>query len=201
MARLLIFDLDGTLTRPFLDFAAIRAAIGLGEPLLESMLALPDGPARARAFALLERFEEEAAERSELNDGAREAVDALSRRGVPAGLVTRNSRRSALRTLEKHGLRFPIVMTRDDAPPKPRPEPLLAICAHFGVPPADALMVGDFRLDVLAGRLAGTRTALLTNGRAASWLPEAPPDHVIASLRDLEGLLPPVSRDNVPAAW
>ena len=26
--RAVIFDLDGTLTRPFLDFAAIRAAIG-----------------------------------------------------------------------------------------------------------------------------------------------------------------------------
>jgi HAD superfamily hydrolase (TIGR01549 family) len=190
MARLLIFDLDGTLTRPFLDFAAIRAAVGLGEPLLESMLALPAGPERDRAFEVLERFESEAAERSELNDGARELMDALGRRGIPSGLVTRNSRRSARLTLERHALDFPIVMTRDDAPPKPRPEPLLRICAHFGVDPADALMVGDFRLDVLAGRRAGTRTALLTNGRAASWLPEAPPDHVIASLRDLEAILP-----------
>lgn len=189
MARLLIFDLDGTLTRPILDFAAIREAVGLGEPLLESMLALPPGPARDRAFDVLERFEADAAERSELNAGAREILDVLSRRGVPAGLVTRNSRASARRTLERHALAFDIVVTRDDAPPKPRPEPLLKICAHFGVPPAEALMVGDFRLDVLAGRLAGTRTALLTNGRAASWLPEAPPDHLIDRLLDIEGLL------------
>ncbi len=190
MARLLIFDLDGTLTRPILDFAAIREAVGLGEPLLESMLALPDGPERDRAFAVLERFEAEAAERSELNAGAREILDVLSRRGIPAGLVTRNSRASARRTLERHALAFDIVVTRDDAPPKPRPEPLLRICGHFGIPPAEALMVGDFRLDVLAGRRAGTRTALLTNGRAASWLPEAPPDHVIAGLGELESLLP-----------
>lgn len=190
MTRLLIFDLDGTLTRPILDFAAIRAAVGLGEPLLESMLALPGGPARDHAFAVLERFEADAAERSELNAGAREILDVLSRRGIPAGLVTRNSRASARRTLERHALSFDIVVTRDDAPPKPRPEPLLRICSHFGVSPAEALMVGDFRLDVLAGRLAGTRTALLTNGREASWLPEAPPDHLIAGLAELERLLP-----------
>ena len=189
MPRLLIFDLDGTLTRPILDFAAIRAAVGLGEPLLESMLALPAGPERERAFAVLERFEAEAAERAELNEGAREILDVLSRRGIPAGLVTRNSRASARRTLERHALRFDIVVTRDDAPPKPRPEPLLRICEHFGVPPAEALMVGDFRLDVLAGHRAGTRTALLTNGRDASWLPEAPPDHVVERLLELESLL------------
>lgn len=189
MIRLVIFDLDGTLTRPFLDFPRIRAAIGLGEPLLEAMLALPDGPARDRAFATLEAFEREAAERSELNDGAREVLDLLRRRDIPAGLVTRNSRDSARTTLAKHGLPFEIVMTRDDAPPKPRPEPLLRICEFFRVAPADALMVGDFRLDVVAGKAAGTRTALLTNGRPASWLPEAPPDHLIERLLDLDGLL------------
>jgi HAD superfamily hydrolase (TIGR01549 family) len=189
MIRLVIFDLDGTLTRPFLDFHRIRAAIGLGEPLLEAMLALPDGPARDRAFATLEAFEREAAERSELNDGAREVLDLLRRRDIPAGLVTRNSRDSARTTLAKHGLPFEIVMTRDDAPPKPRPEPLLRICEFFRVAPTDALMVGDFRLDVVAGKAAGTRTALLTNGRPASWLPEAPPDHLIEGLLDLGGLL------------
>jgi HAD superfamily hydrolase (TIGR01549 family) len=190
MARLVIFDLDGTLTRPFLDFPRIRAAIGLAEPLLESMLALPDGLARARAFSVLEEFEREAADRSELNDGAREVLDLLRRRGIHAGLVTRNSRSSARITLEKHALAFDVVMTRDDAPPKPRPEPLLRICEHFRVAPAEALMVGDFRLDVAAGKAAGTRTALLTNGRPASWLPEAPPDHLIERLADLESLLP-----------
>ena len=189
MARLVIFDLDGTLTRPFLDFAKIRAAIGLGEPLLESMLALPDGPERRRAFSVLEDFEREAAERSELNDGARDVLDLLRRRGIHAGLVTRNSRASARLTLEKHALAFDIVMTRDDAPPKPRPEPLLRICERFRVEPAEALMVGDFRLDIVAGKAAGTRTALLTNGRAASWLPEAPPDHLIERLLDLDSLL------------
>jgi len=188
--RAVLFDLDGTLTRPFLDFARIRADVGLPEPLLESMLALPDGPERRRAFAVLERHETEAAERSTLNDGARELLDALAAR-FPLGLVTRNSRRSTLRTLEKHGLAFHGVMTRDDGPTKPRPDPLLELCRRFDVPPAEALMVGDFRLDVEAGRAAGARTVLLTNGRPAPWIDEVRPDHVIHRLGELPRILGP----------
>ncbi len=187
---LVIFDMDGTITRPFLDFARIRAEIGLGEPLLESMLALPPGPGRDRAFAILERFESEAAEASQLNDDAAEILSFLAARGVPAALVTRNSRLSARRVIEKHELRFEIVVTREDAPAKPRPEPLWLICERAGVPPSRALMVGDFRLDVVAGRAAGTRTALLTDGREARFLPEAPPDLVLCRLGEIRALFP-----------
>jgi len=183
--RAVIFDMDGTLTRPYLDFAAIHAAIGIPEPLLENMMAMLPGPERNRAFAILERFEDEAAEASELNDGARRVLDFLASRSVPSGLVTRNSRRSTERTLSKHGLRFDICVTRDDAPAKPRPEPLWIICESLRVEPGHALMVGDFKFDVLAGRNAGTRTALLTHGRRPGYLEEISPDHLLERLEDL----------------
>ncbi len=183
--RAVIFDLDGTLTRPFLNFPRIRAAIGVPEPLLENMLALPPGPERERAFGILERFEEEAAEASELNDDARDVLDFLDGRGVPSAVVTRNSRRSTDRVLRKHSLSFRIVVTREDAPAKPRPEPLWLICEQLGVKPPHALMVGDFKFDIAAGRNAGTRTALLTNGTPPSYLREVPPDHVLGRLGDL----------------
>jgi HAD superfamily hydrolase (TIGR01549 family) len=188
MIRAVIFDMDGTLTRPTLDFPAIRAEIGLGEPLLESMLALAAGPERDRAFAILERHEERAAEVSELNDDVPEVLSFLGSRKVPAALVTRNSRASVRRVLEKHRLGFDVVVTREDAPAKPRPEPLWLICERLGVAPDAALMVGDFKLDILAGRNAGTRTALLTNGGPAKFLPEAPPDHVLPRLGELRAL-------------
>jgi HAD superfamily hydrolase (TIGR01549 family) len=186
--RAVVFDMDGTITRPYLDFKVIRAAIGLPEPLLENMLALAPGPDRERAFAALERFEEEAAERSELNDDAAEILSFLSARGVPAALVTRNSRRSAVRVLEKHGLRFEVVVTREDGPVKPRPEPLWIACRKLDVPPARALMVGDFTFDVVAGRAAGLRTALLTNGKPPSFPAEATPDHLLSRLGELRAL-------------
>lgn len=186
--RLVIFDMDGTITRPYLDFARIRSEIGLPEPLLENMLALPEGEARDRAFATLERFEDGAAEVSELNDGVREVLAFISSRDVPAGLVTRNSRRSAARILEKHGLTFDVVVTREEAPVKPRPEPLLLIADRLGIPPSETLMVGDFKFDVVAGRTAGMKTALLTNGKPPKFLPDAPPDHIFDRLADLLGL-------------
>ena len=183
--RAVIFDMDGTLTRPTLDFPAIRAAIGVPEPLLENMLALPPGPERDRAFAILDRFEEEAAEASELHDDTRGVLDFLASRDLPMGLLTRNSKRSTDRVLAKHRLAFHVVVTREDAPAKPRPEPLWMICERLGVKPAETLMVGDFKFDILAGRNAGTRTALLTNGKTPSYLEEVPPDHVLERLADL----------------
>lgn len=183
--RAVIFDLDGTLTRPYLDFPAIRAAIGIAEPLLENMMSMPPGPERDRAFGILERFEDEAAERSELNSGTREVLEFLDQRSIPSGVVTRNSRRSTELVLSKHGLRFGVCVTRDDAPAKPRPEALWMICEKFRVLPAHTLMVGDFKFDIQAGRNAGTRTALLTNGKTPSFLRDVEPDHLLERLEDL----------------
>jgi HAD superfamily hydrolase (TIGR01549 family) len=177
--------MDGTLTRPYLNFPEIRAAIGVAEPLLENMLALPPGPARDRAFGILERFEDEAAEASELNEGARTVLEFLLARSIPSAVITRNSRRSTIRVLAKHGLRFDVCMTRDDAPAKPRPEPLWRVCERLRIEPAHAIMVGDFKFDILAGRNAGTRTALLTHGKTPSYLKEVAPDHVLERLEDL----------------
>jgi len=189
--NLVIFDMDGTLTLPFLDFRRIRAEIGLPEPLLETMMALPPGPERDRAFSILERHEDEAAEKSELSGGARETLDLLRARGVRTAVVTRNSRKSAERVLEKHALAFDLVVTREDAPAKPRPEPLLLISDRLEVPPAEALMVGDYKYDVMAGRAAGMRTALLLLGeKRPPWLDEARPDHLLRRLDDLRALFP-----------
>jgi len=189
--RLVVFDMDGTITRPHLDFRRIRAEIGIPEPLLENMMALPPGPERERAFAILERHEDDAAEKSELNGDARGILELLRARGVRTALVTRNSRRSALRVLEKHALAFDLVVTREDAPVKPRPEPLWLICERLGVPPAEALMVGDYKYDVISGRAAGLRTALLLQGdRLPPYLDEVRPDHLLRRLEDLPALFP-----------
>jgi phosphoglycolate phosphatase-like HAD superfamily hydrolase len=45
--------------------------------------------------------------------------------------------------------------------------------------------LGDFKFDVLAGRNAGTRTALLTHGKRPGYLDEISPDHLLDRLDDL----------------
>lgn len=73
---------------------------------------------------------------------------------------------------------------------KPDPEPVLAALGALGRSPGEALMVGDSHVDVLAGRAAGTRTAVLlpsglSDSRRAR-LQALAPDH---ELDDLGGVL------------
>src|SRR5687768_3851587 len=70
MPRALLFDMDGTLTEPALDFPAIKAAMGIPvtPPILEALAEMsPD--ARAAAEALLHEYEDRAAAASKLNRG------------------------------------------------------------------------------------------------------------------------------------
>ncbi len=182
--RAVIFDMDGTLTRPCLDFDAIRAEMGLErEPILEAMARMTPA-ARARAEAILVRVEAEAAANSELNDGALETVRALARHGIGTALLTRNSRVSTDTVLARHGLSFAAVYTREDGPLKPDPAPVRTLCEALGATPAETLMVGDYLFDIQSGRAAGARTALIVHdGEVPPYAGQA--DHVIRTLGEV----------------
>jgi len=182
-----LFDLDGTLTRPLLDFDAIRAEIGLapGLPILEQ-LAAGDDALRARGEAVMRRHELAAIEAAVLQDGCVDLLAHLDERRVPRGILTRNTRAAVARFCERFALRFDAIWTREDGAPKPSPEGVLALLGVMGVTPAEAVVVGDFRFDILAGQAAGCRTVLLrdadTPADLSTW---GPPDLVIDSLREL----------------
>ena len=171
--RGVIFDLDGTLIHSPLDFAAIRAEIGLGAgPVLET-IALLEGEERRRAEAILNRHEESAARSSRLADGVREVFDHLREKRVGIAILTRNSRASLEIALRAHGLDADATRSRDDAPFKPSPEPVLSLCRQLGVAPGETLVVGDYLFDVEAANAAGAVSVLLLDGRNASFAPRA----------------------------
>lgn len=179
-----IFDMDGTLTRCVLDFDAIRAEIGMGATTILEGLDQMHGDERRRAESIIARHEAEAAANSELQPHAREVIAALRAAGVPVALMTRNSRRSVDTVLARHELTFEHVRTREDGEFKPSPRPVFDICHVFGVRPADAWVVGDYRFDLECGRAAGAHTVLmLERGAAPDWADLA--DHVIRDLREL----------------
>jgi len=188
-----IFDLDGTLTRPYLDFDVIRAEIGVESgPVLEAMDRMNEAD-RGRATEILARHEHQAAKQSTLYDGAAETLARLRARGHPVAILTRNARRSVNVVLIKHGLVVDAVRTREDGAVKPSAEPILSICAELSAEPGQSWMVGDYRFDIESGVRAGTGTILMI-GQA-----DPPPfadqaDHVIRRLEEVLPIVEPSLR-------
>ena len=167
-----VFDMDGTLTVAVHDFAAIRRALGIPpeDDILSHLAALPAEEAQAKHAWLLEH-ERDLAVASTAAVGAVELVRELAGRGYRLGILTRNARELAHITLQAIGIADCFhpdhVLGRDEAAPKPEPEGLLKLSTAWQVPPRHMVMVGDYQMDLLAGRAAGTRTVLVN-------LPENP---------------------------
>lgn len=190
-ASAVLFDLDGTLTRPYFDFDAIRREIGLPTeprtPILEAMQTMPPAD-RARAEAVLLSHEHQAAEASQLWDDTRAVVSAIRAAGFPVAVMTRNNRQSVQTVIAKHNLRFDAVYARDDGPVKPDPAPVLNLCSQLKADPARAWVVGDYLFDIQAGNAAGAVTVLmLGDAPVPAWADQA--RHVIRRLTELLKLL------------
>lgn len=186
---MVIFDLDGTLTVPMLDFDAIRAEIGLPPgPILESLAGLADGP-RAQALKVLERHERAAAEHAILHNGAAATLHTIRERRYPIAVLTRNARRWTELVIARHSLTVDALRTRDDGVIKPSPEPIHALCRETQCDPSASWMVGDHLFDLQSGRSAGCRTVLMIGDRPPpEYANQA--DHLITDLAELLDLLP-----------
>lgn len=179
-----LFDLDGTLTRPLIDFAALRTRLGVqeGVSILDALRRFPPALREAKE-QILRQTELEAARRATPNRGAVELVHWLHDHGYATAVITRNFREAVEITLARLGLTIDVVVTRDCAPPKPAPDAVYEALGQLGRAPATALMVGDFRDDIEAGRRAGVMTCFLANTR------EGEPPEADLQVRDLLELL------------
>jgi HAD superfamily hydrolase (TIGR01549 family) len=188
LPRAILFDMDGTLTRPYLDFPRMKEEMGipLDRPILEA-LAEMEPPERSRAEAILQHHEEIAASGSALNEGCEDLMTVLREREIRSALITRNSPISVATVLKTHGLTFELTITRDDAPPKPLPDALHHACRRLEVGEADAWMVGDGQYDVEAGLAAGVRPVWVSHGRDRPFAAE--PWRVVRDLCELSDLL------------
>jgi len=78
---------------------------------------------------------------------------------------------------------FDLVITaRDVTNPKPHPEPLNMILAHFNCAPDDALYIGDSKLDQIASHAAGIRFIAYNNRSLQA-------DYHIKALDEVERIL------------
>lgn len=172
--RLWVFDLDGTLTVPCIDFAHIRAELGVPRDrlILEHLGAQPRERAR-QLHVRLEALEAAYAARATPAPGCRPLLERLAAGGARCAILTRNTRGNAHRSLEAIGVADLFdaqdVLGRDEALPKPDPDGLLALQRRHGRCGRETVMVGDFRLDLEAGRNAGCLTVHVAPPGGERW--------------------------------
>ena len=188
-----VFDLDGTLTLPVHDFSVIRNALGVprGTDILGHLASLPEEEARPLQDKLVE-IETSLLERIEPAPGLLQLVGALHGRGVRLGILTRNTRDIARKTLERLGVSdyfcVECVLGRGCVPPKPDPEGLLRLAHRWCTTPEELVMVGDYLFDLQTGRNAGAATVHVDRSRSFAW-PELT-DIGVETLAELLELLP-----------
>jgi pyrophosphatase PpaX len=117
--------------------------------------------------------------------------------GLQTALVTSSPREIVVAVMARLDLAqlFDFVICGDDVRYcKPHPEPLLTTLAALQRLPSEAIMVGDAHVDILAGKAAGTRTALFLPEDHGGFhdiqkLRATEPDHIFAHHGELPALL------------
>ncbi len=213
-ARLIAFDLDGTLVdssrdlctalnralprllpgTPALDLDVVRGFIGEGALLLLRRSLDHVGRPEVAAEDLLPVFLD--AYRGCLLDttlpypGVSEALDALASAPDQPALAVLTNKPGDLSRALVDGLgwsgRFARVLgSGDGLPRKPDPAGLRWLMTECGAAAGETALVGDSRIDVLTGRAAGVFTLGVDWGLDPSGLRAAAPDVVVSDARAL----------------
>ena len=211
MVKAILFDFDGTLVDAseaiIHTFNSVmnrfglhpwthsRITAGIGKPLATLFKEIrPD----CRPFQLQEMLRvyeelsrEEDPKAVRLKPSVRRTLTSLSER-VQMGVVTsRRGRgaRSILRSFELEEYFSAIIGIESVERPKPDAQPLLLALELLGIPPQEALMVGDTLDDVRSARNAGVKSAGVATGhQALNELLAAEPDYIIHDLSELTQL-------------
>jgi phosphoglycolate phosphatase len=212
VARLLVFDLDGTLVDSSRDLAAAtnaalqRVAPGTPEVPLEVVVGFVGEGARLlveRALrhagsglpaeevlpVFFESYGERLLDTTRLYDGIAEALDALAARTL--AVLTNKPGPFSRRILDGLGVapRFARIWGAGDVPArKPDPAGLLALLGELRASPGETWMIGDSAIDVRTARAAGVRVAGAEWGLAPAALRDAGPDRLLAHPREIAAL-------------
>ncbi|XP_057547271.1 haloacid dehalogenase-like hydrolase domain-containing protein At2g33255 isoform X2 [Amaranthus tricolor] len=204
--RGVVFDMDGTLTVPVIDFPAMYKAVLGEEQYLTIKSQNPSGidilhhieswnpNEQQKAYQIIADFERQGLDRLQIMPGATELCGFLDSKKIRKGLITRNVKDSVDIFHLRFGMTFSPALSREFRPCKPDPAPLLHICSTWDVQPDEVIMIGDsLKDDVVCGKRAGAYTCLLDeNGRYDSpefASVEHQPDFKVSSLTEVHSLL------------
>lgn len=173
LVRGVVFDMDGTLTIPCIDFDEMRRRVGIAEGDILSVVDSWDTERRGNAYAIITEIEEQALQEMRIMPGANELCALLDASEVRRAIVTRNVSASIdffLKTYQmthKTPSRFFPALSREWRPYKPDPAALHHIAEHWGINSAELVMIGDSAtVDVVCANCAGAASILLdTHGK------------------------------------
>ncbi len=215
MARLAIFDCDGTLVDSQANIClamehafdeagmtppsrhATRRIVGLS--LVEAMRVLLPEAEEYLHREMAERYKasylilrNNGLEHEPLYDGIAALLSKMDEGGWLLAVATGKSDRGLERCLDHHGLKglFVTLQTADRHPSKPHPAMVYQALADAGTDAANAVVIGDTVYDIHMGRAAGTRTIGVNWGyHRVEELREAGADAIAESMDELEALL------------
>ncbi len=174
--RYFLFDWDGSLadTLPiwFAGFKKVFAQYGIevtSKKIAEEVIGDWEGPKRLgvtdteKFFVDLEAEVIEKLNEVKLNPGVFEMLKEVKSKGGKIGIVTASRKRWVKTALRNNGLRdlVDVFLGKEDVEfIKPDPEAIFKALEMMKGRPEEAIMVGDNEKDIVAGRRAGTKTAL-----------------------------------------
>lgn len=207
--RAVLFDFDGTLADAYAGIAAsvnhVRASRGL-TPLTEAevrrhvghgadhlmQLTVPGGEVEADLALYRAHHPTVMRKGTRLLPGAAEALTALHRAGLRLGVCSNKPVAFTRELLVHLGLAslLSVVVGPEDVPhPKPAPDMLRLALDRLGVSPAEALYVGDMRVDIETARAAGVAVWVIPTGSdEAAALALGQPDRLMRTLHELLAL-------------
>jgi phosphoglycolate phosphatase len=202
-----LFDFDGTLLDISIDFAKMKQdVLSLGikygispNPELYVLESIDDifNQLSQGDVSLAERFRDQAKQilvdiemdavpTAKAFDKADETLKQLKDRGIKVGIVTRNCRPAVLKSSEKAGFVYDILLTRDDVKKvKPDPQHLWDALNLLDSTPENSIMVGDHPIDVVAGKRAGMKTAAVLTLKTREDFQLVAPDLILKDVSDI----------------
>ncbi len=211
LMKAMVFDFDGTLAVLTIDFGLMRRrvlewmkAYGIGEErihekylleIIEEVRHLMVEEKRAKeaetffdgAHHILKEVELEAAAGGKLIPGSKGVLLSLREKGVKVGIVTRNCEDAVRRVFPDMDAYCDVFVSRDGVRKvKPHPDHLTSVMKALRVSGAEAVMVGDHVLDILAGKKVGMKTVgVLTGYIKREEFEKAGADYILSSVSEI----------------
>ena len=212
MIRAVLFDFDGTLTELTLDFRQAKEDIfNIGDKylaggsarkckgpfILDTIYAIEArcgeaAPAfRKEALDRLTQIELQTSKGKGLFPFTRGLLKQLREKGIRVAILTRSCKEALLRVFPDMMDYVDAVVTREDVKyVKPHPSHVEKALSILGVERHEAMIVGDQKTDITAGRVLGIRTVGVLTGRPEKCgFDEVEPDHILQDVRGILALL------------